>query len=342
MTDHMEQPGLMLSGEMRPAEFVEAVQLAESVGYSELWYTDQRFWRDCYSGLTLAAQHSERMLLGPGVNDPFTRHPATIAMAIATLDELTNGRAQLGLGIGGSGIREMKIPKERPVRALRECIEIVNSMLSQPHIDYEGELYFVRNAKLGFPPVRSHIPTFVATHSPQTLRLSGRIADGVLLGNMARPSAVEEATEIVRNGENKEGRPSGSCKINLRLEALISNNPEPAFERMKQRFAARMIASYPRWEYLARLEVHPTPEMHEYAEKKDQEGLANLLKTSDVQSNMLVGTIDDVIKQLVPLLRMNVDKVTIRPYAMQNESMLSTIEHFCSNVWPAATKMVTP
>src|SRR5262249_40428485 len=88
------------------------------------WYTDIHFQRDCYMGLSLAAQHTRRLLLGPRVSEPYSRHPAQIASAIATLDDLSGGRAQLGLGIGtDSGVGQFGIAHERPVRALRESIE---------------------------------------------------------------------------------------------------------------------------------------------------------------------------------------------------------------------------
>src|SRR5512142_1569375 len=140
----------MLSDELATTDFLKLVELAERVGYGELWYTDQRFWRDAYQGLALAAQHSHALRLGPGVNDPYTRHPATIAMAIATLDEISGGRAQLGLGVGGSGIAEMRLPKDKPVRALREAIELIRAMLTGERVDYDGEIFHLDGGRLGF------------------------------------------------------------------------------------------------------------------------------------------------------------------------------------------------
>jgi 5,10-methylenetetrahydromethanopterin reductase len=339
MTLLTNQPGLMLSGEMSPGEFIEAVKLAESSGYSELWYTDQRFWRDCYSGLTLAAQHTENLLLGPGVNDPYTRHPATIAMAIATLDELSGGRAQLGLGIGGSGIREMRIPKDRPVRALREGIELIRRMLVEPEVQYDGEIFHLDQGRLGFQPVRSSIPVFVATHSPQTLRLSGRMADGVLLGNMARPEAIRDARAHIHEGERRAGRIVGDCKINLRLETLISDDAEPAIHRMKLRFAARMLSSFPRWEYLDRLGVEPTPDIRAAAERGDREAVARHLSLADIQSNMLVGSRAQVVEQLIPLMNQDLYRITIRPYAIDQGSIMTTISEFGDYVWPKVSQL---
>lgn len=318
-----DAPGLMLSDE-----------LAEAVGYSELWYTDQRFWRDCYMGLTVAAQHSQRLRLGPGVNDPFTRHPAGIAMGIATLDELSEGRAQLGLGVGGSGIAQMRLPKEKPVRALREAIELIRAMLTGEIVQYDGELFHLDGGRLGLP-VRPSIPISVASHSPQVLRLCGRCADGVLLGNMANRAAIEDATRLVRESEHAAHRPAGSVAINLRLEACIAEDEVAALVAMKRRFAARLIVSYPQWEYLERLGVSPSPALRYAAEAKAIDAVIDSLTDDDVRTTALVGSAAAVAHQLDVLLTPDIARVTIRPYTCAGQGFAATVEAFMTQVWPA-------
>lgn len=330
----LDAPGLMLSDELAPHELIRLVELAEAVGYSEFWYTDQRFWRDCYMGLAIAAQHSRRLRLGPGVSDPFTRHPAGIAMAIATLDELSEGRAQLGLGVGGSGIAQMRLPRERPVRALREAIELIRMMLTGEVVRYDGELFHLDNGKLGFPPVRPAIPISVASHSPQVLRLCGRGADGVLLGNMANRAAIIEATQLVRDAEQSAHRPAGSVAINLRLEACIADDEGAALAAMKRRFGARLIASYPHWEYLERLGVDPSAALRDAAGAKAINAVVASLTDDDVRTTALVGSAATVANQLAALLTPDVARVTIRPYPCAGQGLAATIEAFMTQVWP--------
>src|SRR5450759_3435853 len=95
--------GLLLNAEYPIHELIETAKLGESLGYDQLWYTDVRFQRDCFVGLAALATNTQRILLGPGVTDPYSRHPVQTAATIASLDELSNGRALLGLGIGGAG-----------------------------------------------------------------------------------------------------------------------------------------------------------------------------------------------------------------------------------------------
>jgi alkanesulfonate monooxygenase SsuD/methylene tetrahydromethanopterin reductase-like flavin-dependent oxidoreductase (luciferase family) len=91
---------LLLLGDAPVAQLVERAKLAEANGYSTVWVADERFYREVYSCLGQLAVHTSKVLLGPCVTDPFARHPALTAMAIGTLDEISGGRAILGIGAG--------------------------------------------------------------------------------------------------------------------------------------------------------------------------------------------------------------------------------------------------
>jgi 5,10-methylenetetrahydromethanopterin reductase len=334
MEARVNEPGLLLWNDISTNEFLELVDLAEQTGYSELWYTDARFQRDVYVGLALAAQRTKRMLLGPGVNDPYSRHPAMIAMAVATLDEVSGGRACLGLGSGGSGIKEMGIAQDRPVRALREAIELIRLMLGGEVVHYDGQMYRLNGTGLGFTPRRPAIPIFIATHSPQILALSGRLADGILLANIGRRRALEHAIAQVRTAESEVGREPGAVAIHLRLETCISDDEEGALRVLRQRLATRIVRTFPRWSYLEELEIVPTDAMRQVAEARDIGAMSNLLTAADVRSTTLAGTVDSVVQQLDELLIPEVKKITIRPMAFEGQRLSETVTRFISEVWP--------
>src|SRR5207253_7386221 len=106
-----------------PDRLVGLARQAERLGYEYLGLADERFFREVYASLTLCALRTERLQLGPCVTDPYSRHPALTAMAIATLDEISGQRAVLGIGAGVSGFRELGITREKPGLALRETVE---------------------------------------------------------------------------------------------------------------------------------------------------------------------------------------------------------------------------
>src|ERR1700744_2792109 len=114
--------GLLLFSDYTTQELVDLAVLSEALGYRDFWYTDVRFARDCYLGLAAVAARTRTIRLGTGVTDPYSRHPALTASAIATLDEMSDGRAVLGLGTGGAGFRELGLERKLPVAALRETV----------------------------------------------------------------------------------------------------------------------------------------------------------------------------------------------------------------------------
>src|SRR5262252_9130221 len=114
--------GLLILPSLDPERLAELAVKAEELGYDDFWLADERFFREVYSCLALCAARTRRIRLGPCVTDPYSRHAALTAMAIATLDEISNGRAALGIGAGISGFAELGIERRKPARAMREAI----------------------------------------------------------------------------------------------------------------------------------------------------------------------------------------------------------------------------
>src|SRR5262245_9801715 len=142
--------GVLLNAEYPLPELVQLARLAEELDYRDFWYTDVRFLRDCWVSLAAVALATERIRLGPGVTDPYTRHPALTASAIATLDELSRGRALLGLGIGGYGFGQIGLEGRLPVAAMRETVEVVRRLLRGEEVSLEGKVVTVRRGRLEF------------------------------------------------------------------------------------------------------------------------------------------------------------------------------------------------
>src|ERR1044072_3179833 len=100
---------LLVIGDSPIDRMVERVKLAEATGFDKVWMADERFYREVYSCLSIFAVNTQRVKLGPCVTDPYVRHPALTAMAIATLDEISGRRAVLALGAGISGFGELGV-----------------------------------------------------------------------------------------------------------------------------------------------------------------------------------------------------------------------------------------
>jgi 5,10-methylenetetrahydromethanopterin reductase len=330
----MQAPGILLWSEPSSKEFLRLASLAEELGYSELWYTDIRFETDAYVNLALAAERTKHVLLGPGVSDPYTRHPVMLAAAMATLDQVSDGRAVVGLGIG-SQLQRLGMVQDRPVRALREAIEILRALFAGEAVSYEGEIFKASGGSLNFKPVQASIPIFVASHSTQTLKLSGKIADGVLLANMGRREAIESAISRLQEGEQEANRVPGSVAIHLRLEACISDDEHSALDAMRGRLATRLVNTYPRWDHLEELGIEATQDLKDAAAEKDAKGVAGRLSDADVRSSTLAGSVAQVAEHLASIITPEIDKITIRPLTFAGQPIDVTITRFIRDVWPA-------
>src|SRR3990167_5632858 len=155
--------GLLMLPAYAPARLAELAALAEDTGYDDFWLADERFFREVYACLTLCALRTRRIRLGPGVTDPYSRHPALTAMAIATLDEISNRRAVLGIGAGVSGFRELGVDASRSAVAIREAVELIRRLLAGETVTVKGREISFTDGRLDFAPPRPDLPIYVAS-----------------------------------------------------------------------------------------------------------------------------------------------------------------------------------
>lgn len=190
--------GVAISGRRSGADVVAAARLAEQRGLAELWITEDYCEHGAFALAGAVAASTQRIRIGIGVVNPWTRHPALTAMEFTGFDEVSDGRAVLGLG--ASNVRWMEqqlgIPFERPLPRLREAVALLRALLAGEEVDHDGDAYRVRT-RLSFPVLRSHPPISLGVKGPLALRLAGEIADEVLLSVLSAPAYVRWAVERV-------------------------------------------------------------------------------------------------------------------------------------------------
>ena len=336
--------GLLLNAEYTIPELIELGQLGESLGYHTLWYTDQRLTPDCYVGLSALATQTTRVRLGPCVSDPYTRHPAITASAIATLDELCGGRAVLGLGIGGQGFGELGLETKLPVAALREAVAVVRGLLRGEQVDVQGKVVTLNHGRLSFTPVRDHIPIYFATHGAQVSKLAGKVADGVLIANTLLPDVFEGYVKQIYAGIESAGKSPESFDLGLRVEACISEDYDAAFAVMRRRMAQRLMGQYPRWDYLNELGVNVPEKFSAIAAKKDNaliDDAAAAMPTEIVDYTVLAGDVERVARQLAQVLRPEITHLAIRPHKVPGDPITTTIQLFTEAVIPRVEQLLS-
>ena len=161
---------------------IERVKIADAAGVHSVWIPEG-WGRDVFTLLALSAYETDRIRLGTGIVNVYSRTPAALAQHFATLDELSEGRMLIGLGTSGAQVIEHfhGVPFEPPRTRLREYIEIMQTLLKGEKLHYEGMLFDLRRGfTLRFQPVRDRIPIHLATLNAKALKLTAELADGWL------------------------------------------------------------------------------------------------------------------------------------------------------------------
>lgn len=182
-----------------PEQFATWTREADEAGFERIGIGDsQSLYRDVYVSCAIAATNTSRALIGPRVTNPVTRHPTVTASAIATIDELSDGRAFLGIGTGHSALLNIgQTPASRG--RLRAYVECIKELFDKGETEYEG-----RQVRLTWPQRRP--PIIIGAAGPKALELAGEIGDGVVVGCGMTQAAIDEAFRRLETGAERSGR----------------------------------------------------------------------------------------------------------------------------------------
>lgn len=202
---------------LRMDQVAEHARAAEEAGFEQMTMIDsQNLSRDVYTMLTVAALNTKRIRLGTGVTNPITRHPTVTANAIASLNELSGGRAFLGLGGGVSSVWTMGV-KTQPLRDVREMVEFVRKYMSGEEAEYKG-------AKIHSEWVRQTVPIYLGSGGPKSLFQAGQIADGIIATGV-RPEVVKWRCDQIKRGAIEAGRDPSEIDIWARTIVYVTDEP---------------------------------------------------------------------------------------------------------------------
>ena len=334
---------------MAPVESLHKVmktaKLAEDLGFEYFGQADQRFRgeKDAFVALSADAMSTNTITLGPCVSDPYSRIPAMLAVAIASLDELSGGRAVLSLGAGGSGFAEMHLERTQVNRALRECVNIVRSLLAGETVTVDGRLFRLTDANLGFS-TRPEIPIYIATRSPKNLELAGEIADGAIIATYVSKEQLTFAMERVRAGAERAGRSYEEVKIISWVYTSISDDGRQAVENVRPFVTQALVNTSP--------DAYPTilggfsddlPQFLNRCRELGKEGLERayadrLYLTDDVIKRFsLAGTADDCIEKIREITQLGINDIWLRCFSAPRAEVdhEKVIIPFAEHVMPA-------
>jgi probable F420-dependent oxidoreductase len=311
---------------------------AEAAGFSHGWLFDSHvLWKEAYPLLTIMALNSQRLRLGTCVTNPATREPSVTASALATLDLISGGRMDLGIGRGDSARRVMGKPPTTLAR-LEEAAVLIRDLVEGRAVDQDGtelRLSWTRGDKL---------PVWIAGYGPKALQLTARIADGVIL-QLADPDLIRWFVGQLRQYAREAGRDPAEirvmaaapahigdfahCRERVRwFPALVSNHVVDLVSRYDPSELPPALTGYVRdrkgYDYLHHAEVG-----------SDNAGFV----TDEVVDRLcVIGSIDDHRRKLAELADAGVDQFNI--YLMNGDEE-RTLELYGREIVPALTGVGT-
>ncbi|WP_457550612.1 5,10-methylenetetrahydromethanopterin reductase [Archaeoglobus sp.] len=165
--------------------------LAEKNGFDYIWLTEHYNNRNPYPLLSTIAFKTYKAKIGVGVTNPYTMHPALTASTIMTIDEISDGRAVLGISAGDKvTLESLGIKREKPLKYVREAVEVIRQLMSGKPVSYKGEVFKV-NGRMNFT---RQVPIYVGAQGEKMIRLALEIGDGILL-NVSKPEDAKIKTD---------------------------------------------------------------------------------------------------------------------------------------------------
>lgn len=227
-----ENFGLALLGHDVPAHAVEWARAAERAGFDSAWIIEDYYHPGAFTLAGAVAAATERIAIGLGVVNPYTRHPALLAMETAALAGVAPERVVLGLGTSNRNWieSELRIPFKTPLKALRESVEIVRRLLAGERLGFHGECFDLDNVRLDYVPAGREVPILLGVKGPKALRLAGEIADGVHGAVLTSPSHVRR---IRATASEPRGPGRSAFTVVAYVPVAVSTDGRAARESLK-------------------------------------------------------------------------------------------------------------
>jgi 5,10-methylenetetrahydromethanopterin reductase len=215
----------------------------EELGFYACYSADETYHKDMWSLFAAAAGRTSRLRLGPEVAPIILKDPTLVAQQVATLDELTGGRAELVFSTGNFALlKQYRVPIERakrPIPRLREAHHVLQTFLSAGQIDFEGEFYSYSGLFTAARPLQAPFPIKLGgMRGPRSFELAGEIADGLHTALAYSREALDFTAEAFRRGAERAGRDWRRLDLADNMLGAIAEESEAA------RAAARVVAAF--------------------------------------------------------------------------------------------------
>ena len=309
---------LRVSSAMSADASVRLAVVAEESGFSTVWFAENPYQRGVLPAIAACARATRCIDLGVGVFNPYNRHPTLMAMEMGALDELSGGRAILGIGSGVPAWVECITPYRRPLEAVRDAVSITRGLLSGQEVNYSGKMHSANRVRLEYDLTRGHVPVHVAAMGQRMLLLCGELADGLLIGNMCPPAFTQRARDKLREGAARASR-QPPTEVTKYLPCVVHKSGNAA-KKIARNAIGKTLSSFWQAYQAAPAALSAIRDGNEIETDRFEQALARLadgeagehvLDDTFVEAYGIAGRPDDCVEQILALKNSGVTQVTV-------------------------------
>ena len=314
--------GFTLKPDVSLDRLVSLTRLAERSGFAYGWIFDSHvLWKEPYPLLTIMAQSTERMRLGTCVTNPATRDPSVTASVLATLQLVSRGRMDLGIGRGDSARRVLG-KKPTTLAELEHAAVFIRDLCEGREVEYDG-------TTIRLPWAEPYdLPLWIAGYGPKALDVTGRVADGAVI-QLADPSLVGWCIGLARDGAKKAGRDPRELRIMAAAPAHVGKREKVRdrvrwFPALVSNHVVDLVRRYGEQGLPADLTAYvrnrPGYDYHHHAESGSSN--AAFVDDESVDRFCVIGTVDEQIAKLRELAAIGVSQFNVYLMSGEEEKIL--------------------
>ena len=311
------------------AGIVELSPVIEQAGFGAFWKGESNS-TDPLILLSGIAARTRKLKLGTAIYHIYGRSPVTLGVQSATLQDLSDGRLLLGLGVANKTIAAWHGGTfDRPLRRAREYIDIVRQTAAGERVEYQGEIYSTgQRFQLSWKPSHPSFPIYLAGLGPQMTKLVGQISDGVFI-NMATPATIRAIADRVRAGAVEAGRDPNKLEIITKVRVSLHPDRAVARSRLRQVLTFYNIADHYRDMLIA---SGFEPEVNEIQEAFKAGGFkAAATKMTDAYMDKLpvipATSVKEIKERLKPFAEAGATRLVV-PYVPVSEPVIDDARRF--------------
>ena len=313
---------------LRNRDILACIVLADNLGYDGVTLNED-VGHDSFALLSVAATRTQRVLLGTAITNVYVRTALQVAMGAVTLDDLSDGRAQLALSVGHHPWNDLYhgVGMDAPLARLREYVAYIRKAVTGEPFDHEGSLYTGIRARLDQEPVRARLPIHIAGEGPRILALAGEIADGAIL-NISTPWYLREvALRQVRAGAERVRRDPDAVDITSVVTCCVGEDRQTVLQNARAAFIERLSGSGAHIMRGQPPEVRPELErLRQMMHAGEAERASEELSDEVVTSLIAAGTPDEVRGALQRHFEAGSTRVLVAPFPRTRAVIEQTLQ----------------